>query len=236
MQNSKNTLRLVASIVFFVVGAIALWSKTFSSLNELNFLFGNGSLNDLFAFQAFSADLLLFPACIALGVIGVLQGREKLLFWGAISVWVYCVALVWVSTIVVSGFDVLISYPVDVLIGSYFPDQAITLGLTAATGLVVLANQQPQAAPVQEQSVAVQPGTPIESPMPILALVGAFLFPIIGIVLGHMSLSQMRAGTMSSKNRGLAQAALFISYIIIGIAVFAIIMLFVAIANWQNQY
>jgi len=236
MQNSKNTLRLVASVIFFVVGAIALWSRTFSSLNRLNFLFGNGSLQDLFAIQAFSANLLLFPACIALGVIGVLQGRDKLLFWGAISIWIYCIPIIWVSTVILNGFDVLISYPVDLLIGSYFPDQAITLGLTAATGLVVLANQQPKDTPVQEQSVAVQPGAPIESPMPILALIGAFLFPIIGIVLGHMSLSQMRAGTMSSKNRGLAQAALFISYIYIAIVIFAIIMLFVAIANWQNQY
>jgi hypothetical protein len=236
MQNSKNTLRLVASVIFFVVGAIALWSKTFSSLNGMNFLFGNGSLHDLFAIQAFSANLLLFPACLALGVIGVLQGRDKLLFWGAISIWIYCIPLIWVSTVMLNGFDVLISYPVDVLLGYQVSDQAITLGLTAATGLVVLANQQPKATPVQEQSVAAQPGMATESPMPILALVGALLFPIIGIVLGHMSLSQMRAGTMSSKNRGLAQAALFISYIYIAIVIFAIIMLFVAIANWQNQY
>ncbi len=236
MQNSKNTVRLVASVIFFVVGAIALWSKTFSSLNGMNFLFGNGSLHDLFAIQAFSANLLLFPACLALGVIGVLQGRDKLLFWGAISIWIYCIPLIWVSTVMLNGFDVLISYPVDVLLGYQVSDQAITLGLTAATGLVVLANQQPKATPVQEQSVAAQPGMATESPMPILALVGALLFPIIGIVLGHMSLSQMRAGTMSSKNRGLAQAALFISYIYIAIVIFAIIMLFVAIANWQNQY
>lgn len=236
MQNSKNTLRLVASIIFFVVGAIALWSKTFSSLNGMNFLFGNGSLHDLFAIQAFSANLLLFPACLALGVIGVLQGRDKLLFWGAISVWTYCIPLIWVSTVMLNGFDVLISYPVDVLLGYQVSDQAITLGLTAATGLVVLANQQPNAPAVQEQSVVAQPGMPTESPMPILALVGALLFPIIGVVLGHMSLSQMRAGTMSSKNRGLAQAALFISYIYIGIVIFAIITIFVAIFNWQNQY
>ena len=237
MQNSKSTLRLIASVIFFIVGVVALWARSLSSITSIGYLFGNGFMQDIFSIQFLSASLLIFPATIALGVIGVLQGRDKLLFWGSIGVWVWCVPLIWVSTIAVSGVGVLLSYPVDVLIGSQLTDQIVTIGLTAATGLVILANQQPQAEPVQEQApVVVEQGQAVESPMPILALVGALVFPIIGIVLGHMSLSQMRAGTISSRQRGLAQAGLFIGYVITAITLFLVFGFLWAIISWQNSY
>lgn len=237
MQNSKNTLRLVASVMFFIVGVVALWAKSLSSITSIGYLFGNGFMNNIFSIHFLSASLLIFPATIALGVIGVLQGRDKLLFWGSIGVWVWCVPLIWLSTIGANGLAVLIDYPLDVLIGSQLTDQIVTIGLTAATGLVILANQQPQAEPVQEQaSVVVEQGQALESSMPILALIGALVFPVIGIVLGHMALSQMRAGTMSSRQRGLAQAGLFIGYVITAITLFLVFVFLWAIISWQNSY
>ena len=237
MQNSKSTLRLIASVIFFIVGVVALWARSLSSITSIGYLFGNGFMQDIFSIHFISASLLIFPATIALGVIGVLQGRDKLLFWGSIGVWVWCVPLIWLSTIGANGLAVLIDYPVDVLIGSQLTDQIVTIGLTAATGLVILANQQPQAEPVQGQTpVVVEQGQAVESPMPILALVGALVFPIIGIVLGHMSLSQMKAGTMSSRQRGIAQAGLFIGYVITAITVFLLIWFVVALLTWQPTY
>lgn len=194
-------------------------------------------MQDIFNIHFLSASLLIFPATIALGVIGVLQGRDKLLFWGSIGVWVWCVPLIWVSTIAVSGVEVILSsYAVDVLIGSQLTDQIVTVGLTAATGLVILSNQQPQTESIQEQPAVVQQGQALESPMPMLALIGALVFPIIGIVLGHMALSQMRAGTMSSRQRGLAQAGLFIGYVITAVILALVIVFVWAIVSWQNSY
>lgn len=236
MQNSKSTLRLIASVIFFIVGVVALWAKLLSSITSIGYLFGNGFRQDIFSIHFLSAVLLIFPATIALGVIGVLQGRDKLLFWGSIGVWVWCVPIIWLSTIGANGFAVLIDYPVDVLIGSQLTDQIVTVGLTAATGLVILSNQQPQTESIQEQPAVVQQGQALESPMPMLALIGALVFPIIGIVLGHMALSQMRAGTMSSRQRGLAQAGLFIGYVITAITLFVVFVFLWAIVSWQNSY
>ena len=237
MQNSKSTLRLIASVIFFIVGVVALWAKSLSAITSIGYVLGNGLMNDIFSIQFLSAALLIFPATIALGVIGVLQGRDKLLFWGSIGVWVWCVPLILASTIAVSGVEVLFYYPVDVLFGSKLTDQIVTVGLTAATGLVILANQQPQAEPAQEQpAVVVQQGQALESPMPMLALIGALVFPIIGIVLGHMALSQIRAGTMSSRQRGLAQAGLFIGYVITAVILALVIVFVWAIVSWQNSY
>ena len=49
--------------------------------------------------------------------------------------------------------------------------------------------------------------------LPLLALILAFFLPFASIVLGHVSLSQMKKGTMSAENRGLALAGLILGYV-----------------------
>ncbi len=236
MQNSKSTLRLVASVMFFIAAVSALWGKTIIALQSIGYIQDLGVLSGLFGLQYFSAELLYFPGAMALGIIGVLQGKERLLLWGSISFWVYCVPLVYLSSINISGFGFLISYPLEVLLGDNLANQSATLGLTAATALVVLSSRVPEAHPIEGSVNTTSSGQGLESPMPILALIGAFVFPIIGIILGHLSLSQMRAGTMSPRNRGFAQAGLFIGYLLTAIALFLVLWVVWAIVSWQNSY
>ena len=100
----------------------------------------------------------------------------------------------------------------------------------------MLSSRVPEAQPIEGSVKATSSGQGVESGMPILALIGAFVFPIIGIILGHLSLSQMRAGTMSPRNRGFAQAGLFIGYLLTAIALFLVLWVVWAIVSWQNSY
>jgi len=222
MQTVRNNFRLVAAVLFFVVAAASIYLKTFRALLAYSVV----STGQLGIIQIVSADLLIFPATVALGLIGIMHGRDKLFFWGSLAVWFYCVPLVWLSVISFQGIDVLFSNPVETLLGYQFPDQAITLGLTAASALAFISSQPKQTEVSQDPSSISHQGQSPESPMPVLALVGAFVFPILGIVLGHLSLSQMKAGKMSTRQRGLAQAGLFIGYAILLVLVLALLWLF----------
>ena len=65
--------------------------------------------------------------------------------------------------------------------------------------------QQPQTNPY-----AADKSTSGANVLPLLSLVLAFFLPFVSIVLGHISLSQMKKGPMSVENRGLALAGLIL--------------------------
>jgi len=70
------------------------------------------------------------------------------------------------------------------------------------------------------------------SSMAIVALVGAFVFAPLGIVFGHIALSQIRRSDEDGK--GLAIAGLAIGYILTGLFLLVIVfwvILFVVLAN-----
>ena len=51
-----------------------------------------------------------------------------------------------------------------------------------------------------------------ESSLPIWALVLSVLAPPVGAILGHVAMSQMRSGQISSTNRGMALAAVIVGW------------------------
>lgn len=234
---NKNTIRVSAGVIFLVVAAAAFFVKFFRALLQIEMVLADPII---WSKQIVSAEILLFPAALVIGVLALLPGRDKFILWASAAVWAYCVPLVAISTISYwSNANIDVGYEwLNLILGYELNDKLITVGLTIATGLVIFSSLQkrapevvqPAMVPSQPAQFSQQP----ESPMPILALIGAFVFPIIGIVLGHLSLSQMKAGTMSSRNRGLAQAALAISYTIIGIALCYLIWILVMIASLFN--
>lgn len=58
--------------------------------------------------------------------------------------------------------------------------------------------------------------------MAIVSLVCAFLFAPLGILFGHMSLSEIKR--TGEEGRGLAVAALVISYLVLAFAVFVVVV------------
>ena len=67
-----------------------------------------------------------------------------------------------------------------------------------------------------------------DSPLPVLALVFAFVAPLVGAILGHVALSQMRQGKISSTNIGLAKAGMICGWVFTGLT-FLLIALYVVI-------
>jgi hypothetical protein len=51
-----------------------------------------------------------------------------------------------------------------------------------------------------------------DSSLPTVALVLSFLFPIVGAIMGHFALSQMKSGQITSLQLGQARAAVILGW------------------------
>ena len=69
---------------------------------------------------------------------------------------------------------------------------------------------------------------PVTNTLAILSLIAAFIFPIVGVVLGHIALNQI--AKTGENGRALALAGLIIGYIGISVATFAWLSIFVFVA------
>lgn len=79
--------------------------------------------------------------------------------------------------------------------------------------------QQPAYAPYPTQ----QSGTNV---LAIISLIGAFVFPLAGVICGHIALSQIKR--TGENGRGLAIAGLVIGYVYIAFVVLFVIIAIVA--------
>ena len=68
-----------------------------------------------------------------------------------------------------------------------------------------------------------------DSPLPVLALVFAFVAPLVGAILGHVALSQMRQGKISSTNIGLAKAGMICGWVFTGLTILFVALYIVII-------
>ena len=81
----------------------------------------------------------------------------------------------------------------------------------------------------------------VDSPLPVLALVFAFVAPLVGAILGHVALSQMRQGKISSANIGLAKAGMIVGWVftglwIIGVAIYIVVIAAIVSSGGLNTY
>lgn len=133
------------------------------------------------------------------------------------------------KTLVLITLLVGLPYPLLGLIGaiaypSFFPENYLVWALVpivlTSLGIVGLyrksKGEELQEQEVESKATASAPA----SSLPILALVFAFFFPILGIIFGHVSLSQIDRGLITNLNRGLAKAGLVIGYVTLSITVF----------------
>ncbi|TLM81932.1 MULTISPECIES: DUF4190 domain-containing protein [unclassified Pseudarthrobacter] len=78
-----------------------------------------------------------------------------------------------------------------------------------------------------------QPNTPAKTnTLAIIALVSSFFISLLGVILGHIALNQIK--TTGEGGRGLAIAALVIGYVSMALAVILIIIMFATAAAYQG--
>ncbi len=85
--------------------------------------------------------------------------------------------------------------------------------------------QQYWSGPPPQQPYGYLPPPPPTNPLAIAALIGAIVVAPVGIVLGHISLSQIKR--TGEQGRGLALAGLIIGYVFTAVAVLSLIALIV---------
>ncbi len=91
--------------------------------------------------------------------------------------------------------------------------------------------RQPRFDPMTGQPIAVSSApsaTPVNvgalSNLPTIALVLAFFVPLAAVIVGHISLNQMKQGLISSVNQSTAKAATILGYVFVGLGfIFGII-------------
>lgn len=81
----------------------------------------------------------------------------------------------------------------------------------------------------QYQGYAPAPASAKTNGLAIAALVSSFFISLLGIILGHIALNQIK--TTGEGGRGLAIAALVIGYASIAVALIAFVVIGVAAAN-----
>jgi hypothetical protein len=65
--------------------------------------------------------------------------------------------------------------------------------------------------------------------LPMFALIGAFIIPLAGIILGHLSLSYMKKGQLSEQNKGMATTGLILGYVFVGLGFLVGLILFIVL-------
>ena len=68
------------------------------------------------------------------------------------------------------------------------------------------------------------PHTKPSSPLPLLSLIFAFIFPLAGVVMGHIALNQIRDNKIDGKDQGLAKAGTIISWVFLAIGLLVLIV------------
>jgi hypothetical protein len=245
-----NPLRIVAAILYFLVAVTSLFNGELLNLPYNYQYFDDQPLEVQVFIIHHTFSLIAIPlGAIGLGLIALLSKKKALLLILSIAYFVLIAPLSWILQLFIAanyeGWVVLWTMPFMDTNG-YWSDGPFVIaklvGFTLALLLAIVAsvtsaNSAP--ATVASEAVLVNPtsvpngqtysaGSTVSN-LPIFALVGAFFFPIVGVVLGHISLSQMKKGQIPSDNRGLALAGLILGYVFIGIGFIASIIVIITL-------
>lgn len=246
MPRRMNPLRLASSILFFVVGIAGCFNGAFPvALDILRHISDYGT--NVVVLLLFIATVFIVPiAGIALGIMGLVDRRGTLHFFGASAVFLIVGPISWL----VQAFYIFVMKSWTDIYWTTAPDNGDVLGwlvlagLTLATALTVVAKftqkKLPVAAPrpvapaVSAATPVVGNGTAPLSNLPVFALVAAFIVPIAAVILGHISLGQINRGQISNQNRGLAVAGLVLGYVFMALSIIATVLFAIIFALSQH--
>jgi len=249
-----SPVKLAAVVAFLFTGLLAF----------INLLINIASLPDLFKWatpgygnpfpQAAAHDLFVILSlpfvCLCLAITGLLMKNQRI--WAAL-VALYFLATVPVALIVNALFYQNFSSRFEIVrwqmvwTNNEMFDTALTVIFIVSTVIGVgsifiptpaVDNSSMPAVPAESIRSSANSGNPSAplSNLPIFALVGAFVIPIAGIILGHLSISQMNKGIISNQNRGMAMAGLILGYVFIALSILLGVLIAVALIASRSSY
>lgn len=233
---------LITTIQRLIAGSIEGY---FYSWTYLGNLFEYGFVDALLGIHYlifFPLGPLLAIAAAALGVISRKPILQPLLG----------VALFFFLYVLTAVLRALEGYPLDLLFRLNGPlDWLATGALLIAiilSGIAFLSSRaaQPTQIPVSTSNDYVAPvvnptsstnNSGTNTNLPLFALIGAFIVPLAGIILGHLSLSYMKKGQLSTQNKGMATAGLILGYVFVGLGFLTgLILVIVLIVSAATGY
>ena len=246
-----HPLTIVSSVLYLAFAVISIihmlirgsFQYFFENLTRIPEFFAYGIPNGLVNLHY----LLLLPivplAAVAAAVLGIVSKKAILqpLLGGSIFVLFY--VLSWI----LQGIAMAIGDWTEIY---FFPGYGIGFIAALAAGLLLIAivfsvlawssSKNGNSTPMQSVSVnelglpKAQPIAPVRDSgsytnLPMFALIGAFVVPLAGIILGHLSLSYMKKGQLSTQNKGMATAGLILGYVFVGLGFLTGLILVIAL-------
>ncbi|MEY4417952.1 MAG: hypothetical protein RIQ88_390 [Actinomycetota bacterium] len=244
---NNNTYKIVSASIYGLIAAISVFTGSSRAVFDLFqyalTLFSNFSGDYLYALvilQGALSQLLLPLGAITLGVMVFVSQSRKLFFWSNISWALFVMPLTWMVTAIYvssSNFGIPLTPEIVLFQGLIDPifGYLIILLVVASSVLALLGrNSVADAASTQPVEGYVGNGT---SQLPLITIICAFFFPIVGIITGHLALSQIKRGQISPENKNLATIGLALSYVFTALSVMALVLVFswlALLANWRS--
>ena len=215
----------VLTIIHYIIrGSFQYFFENFTRIPEF---FDYGIPNGLVNLHY----LLLLPivplAALAAAVLGIVSKKAILQPLLGASIFIVFYVLSWI----LQGIAIAIGDWTEIY---FFPGYGQEFMAWLTTGLLLIAillsvlawstSKNGNSTPIQSASVNELglPKSPVRdsgpySNLPMFALIGAFVVPLAGIILGHLSLSYMKKGQLSEQNKGMATAGLILGYVFVGL-------------------
>ena len=84
---------------------------------------------------------------------------------------------------------------------------------------------QPQPQPQAQQPYSAQPAGPKTNVLAIIALIGGFVIPLAGIIVGFIALNQIK--TTGEAGRGLAIGGIVVGFVVGALTILAVVFSFI---------
>ena len=238
-----SPLRIVSSVLFLLFGilsAISAFLNTGYILEGIEFWsaqadayeyepeFHNQAMLLLLKTQYSLVLTIATPfAAVAIAVFGLIARQRWLQAGLGAGLFLASVPVLWIFDLLVNG-SIFMFLPDESIFGLarlLCLVLAIVLSIVAAVLTPKTAqgiNQPdlavtPQSSPAAKNPAAQTTGQSNLNNLPMFALIGAFIVPLAGIILGHLSLSYMKKGQLSTQNKGMATAGLILGYVFVGL-------------------
>ena len=234
-----HPLSIVASVLYLAFAVLSIihmvirgsFQYFFENLTRIPEFFDYGIPNGLVNLHY----LLLLPivplAAIAAAVLGIVSKKAVLQPMLGASLFVLFYVLSWI----LQGIAIAFGDWTEIY---FFPGYGQEFIAWLTTGLLLIAillsglawltskNSKSPLNPISvPNGVVTPPAAPLTpanpsgsyTNLPMFALIGAFVVPLAGIILGHLSLSYMKKGQLSTQNKGMATAGLILGYVFVGL-------------------
>ena len=231
----------VLTIIHYIIrGSFQYFFENFTRIPEF---FDYGIPNGLVNLHY----LLLLPivplAALAAAVLGIVSKKAILQPLLGASIFIVFYVLSWI----LQGIAIAIGDWTEIY---FFPGYGQEFMAWLTTGLLLIAillsvlawssSKNGNSTPIQSASanelglpkaeqIAPARDTGSYSNLPLFALIGAFVVPLAGIILGHLSLSYMKKGQLSEQNKGMAKAGLILGYVFVGLGFLTGLILFIVL-------